>query len=50
MLVLRGRGRLVTPTGDEELRTGQTWLLPAAQPRAECRPDGSLGLLLSSLP
>jgi mannose-6-phosphate isomerase len=50
LVVLRGRGRLDTPIGKEQLRAGQTWLLPATLSGAECRPEGSLGLLLCSLP
>jgi mannose-6-phosphate isomerase len=50
VLVLRGGGRLSTAAGQEELRTGQTWLLPAALPPAECRPEGCVGMLLCSMP
>jgi mannose-6-phosphate isomerase len=49
LVVLRGRGRLSTPAGEDHLRAGQTWLLPASMPRGECRPEGSLGLLVCSL-
>ena len=49
LVVLRGRGRLKTPAGEDELRVGQTWLLPASIPSGECRPDGSLGALVCSL-
>jgi mannose-6-phosphate isomerase len=50
MLALRGRGRLTTAGAEEAVRAGETWLLPAALPRAECRPEGCLGVLLCSLP
>src|SRR5262249_50273834 len=46
-VVLAGRGRWA---GGEELVTGQTWVLPAALPPVECRPDGWLSLLLATLP
>jgi mannose-6-phosphate isomerase len=49
LVVLRGRGRLRTPGGEDELRVGQTWLLPASMPRGECRPEGVLGVLVCSL-
>jgi mannose-6-phosphate isomerase len=49
VMVLHGRGRL-----DAEdpiaLAPGVTLLLPASCPALECRPDGPLGLLLSTLP
>ena len=46
-VVLAGRGCW---TGGEELHTGQTWVLSAALPPVECRPDGWLSLLLATLP
>jgi mannose-6-phosphate isomerase len=46
-LVLRGRGRWA---GGEELLAGQTWVLPAALPAVECRPEGQLALLLAAHP
>jgi mannose-6-phosphate isomerase len=46
-VVLAGRGRWA---GGEELCAGQTWVLPAALPAVECRPDGWLTLLLATLP
>ncbi len=45
-VVLAGRGKWA----GEELRAGQTWVLPAAMPAVECRPDGSLALLVATLP
>ena len=50
VLVLRGQGRLVTPAGEEELRAGQTWVVPASLPQVWCRPQPDLGLLVSTLP
>jgi mannose-6-phosphate isomerase len=47
VVVLAGRGRW---TAGEELCPGQTWVLPAALPPVECRPDGWLSLLLATLP
>jgi mannose-6-phosphate isomerase len=49
LIVARGRGRLVTPAGEEALTAGQTWLLPAALAEARCRPEGQLSVLLSTL-
>lgn len=46
-VVLAGGGRWAE---GEELRTGQTWVLPAALPAVECRPEGTLALLLATLP
>jgi mannose-6-phosphate isomerase len=49
VLVLHGQGSLETDAGPEPLRPGQTWVLPASCPRLWCRPEPSLGLLLSTL-
>jgi mannose-6-phosphate isomerase len=46
-VVLSGRGRWAD---GEEVRAGQTWVLPAALPAVECVPDGPLALLLAALP
>jgi mannose-6-phosphate isomerase len=46
LLVLTGHGRL----GEESMSAGQVWLLPAAMPQVQCRPEDHLGVLLSSLP
>jgi mannose-6-phosphate isomerase len=48
-VVLSGRGRWSAQAGGEEFATGQTWVLPARMPAAECRPDGALALLLVTL-
>jgi mannose-6-phosphate isomerase len=50
MLVLHGRGRLWTSEGVWRLAPGDTLLLPAALGALACHPEGSLGLLLSTLP
>jgi mannose-6-phosphate isomerase len=50
LIVVRGRGRLETPAGEATLAVGQTWLLPASLPEAWCRPEGQLGVVLSTLP
>ncbi len=47
VIVLAGQGRW---HGGEELRLGQTWLLPASLPGTQCRPKPSLALLLATLP
>jgi mannose-6-phosphate isomerase len=46
-MVLSGRGQWAN---GEELFAGQTWVLPAALPAVECRPEGHLSLLLATLP
>jgi hypothetical protein len=50
LLVLAGKGRLVLNYSEEVLTPGQVWLLPAALRAAECRPDGGLAVLCSTLP
>jgi mannose-6-phosphate isomerase len=50
LLVVRGRGRLVSGDGEEALSAGQTWVFPAAMPPAECVPDSCLGAVLCALP
>jgi mannose-6-phosphate isomerase len=50
LMVVKGRGRLATAMSEEPLRTGQTWVFPAAMPAVTCRPEGELGVLLSTLP
>jgi mannose-6-phosphate isomerase len=49
LMVVRGRGRIGTPAGEEALAVGQTWLLPASLREAWCRPEGTLGVLLCTL-
>jgi mannose-6-phosphate isomerase len=49
LVVLRGRGRLDSPTA-EEMATGQVWLLPAGMIRTWCRPNPELAGLLCTLP
>lgn len=46
IVALQGRGRLTT---GEAVAPGQCWLLPAALPPVECRPEPSLTLLVSTL-
>ena len=46
LIVVHGRGSLE----GGRLRTGDSLLLPAAAAPMECRPEGSLGLLLAALP
>jgi mannose-6-phosphate isomerase len=50
LVVLHGAGLLETPEGSMSLHTGDSLLLPATLPACPCRPDGTLGLLLSTLP
>ena len=47
VVVLSGCGRWAH---GEELRAGQTWVLPASLPMIACRPEGTVALLLVSLP
>ena len=50
LLVLHGQGTLEAGDGQQELRAGDTLVLPAAAPAALCRPQGPLGILFASLP
>jgi mannose-6-phosphate isomerase len=50
VIVVKGRGVIETRNGAEELTTGQTLVFPAAVPTCWCRPDPTLGMLVSSLP
>ena len=49
VIVARGHGALDGPAGRTSLRRGDALLLPAAAPSLECRPEGSIGLLIASL-
>jgi mannose-6-phosphate isomerase len=48
--VVQGQGRLRAANGEEPLSPGQTWVLPALMPAAECIPEPSVALLVASLP
>jgi mannose-6-phosphate isomerase len=50
LIVLHGQGELRTDDGPMPLRPGDSLLLPAALEAVECRPAGTLGILLSALP
>jgi mannose-6-phosphate isomerase len=50
LIVVGGDGRLTVETGEEELKLGQVWLLPASMPVCWCRPSRPLRALLCSLP
>jgi mannose-6-phosphate isomerase len=50
LTVVRGGGRLRIGGASEELRTGQTWLLPASLPAVCFEPRPGVALLQSSLP
>jgi mannose-6-phosphate isomerase len=47
VVVLSGRGHWAD---GGEVSAGQTWVLPAAMPAVECRPDGPLSLLVATHP
>jgi mannose-6-phosphate isomerase len=49
-LVLRGIGRWGGSKADEEIRTGQVWVVPAAMPRRWCQLRSPLTLLECTLP
>jgi mannose-6-phosphate isomerase len=50
LIVLRGRGRLLTAASEEEVKAGQVWVLPAGLARARCQAAGGLSALLCTLP
>jgi mannose-6-phosphate isomerase len=50
VVVVEGQGRMTTADGEETLRVGQTWVLPAALSKVWCRPESSLGVVVSTLP
>jgi mannose-6-phosphate isomerase len=50
LIAVRGTGRWQSPLGEEPLRLGQAWLLPASLPRLVCQPEPFLGALLCTLP
>jgi mannose-6-phosphate isomerase len=46
LIALRGRGQL----GSEPVRPGEAWVLPAVTPETICSPEGSLEVLICTLP
>lgn len=48
--VVKGHGWLHTTRGQEELRPGQCWLIPAALAPTACRPEPFLGLFWCTVP
>jgi mannose-6-phosphate isomerase len=50
LITVRGQGRWTGKGGVEKLRLGEAWVLPAALPRGQVRPEPELGLLLCTLP
>ncbi len=50
LIILRGKGSLVTPAAQEELEAGQAWLLPASMPPLWIEPKSDLAALLCSWP
>lgn len=50
VMVLHGKGVLYSSHGPEPLSVGDTVLLPASLGEVWCQPDGTLGLLVSTLP
>jgi hypothetical protein len=49
LLVVQGRGRMAR-LDRPDVVTGDTIVLPATLPETTCIPDGSIGLLLATLP
>jgi mannose-6-phosphate isomerase len=47
---LEGQGRWIAPNGREEIKAGQTWVLPASLPRISCQPQPDLAALICTLP
>lgn len=50
VLVLQGSGRVETTWGEENLKAGQAWLLPAGMGKVRCVPEVGLALLVCALP
>jgi mannose-6-phosphate isomerase len=50
LIVMRGSGRLIAGSWEDDLAVGQAWVLPAAMASVTCHPAPDLGVLLSSLP
>jgi mannose-6-phosphate isomerase len=50
LLVVGGGGTLTSDGEEVPLSIGQVWLLPAALPAAQARPQGSLAVLVVTLP
>jgi mannose-6-phosphate isomerase len=50
LVVLSGRGSLEAGHGSEPLGPGQAWVMPAAAPPAQVRPEPLLSCLLCTLP
>jgi hypothetical protein len=48
--MVRGAGRLETAAGSEQVKTGQTWLLPASAGEVWLKPQPGVGILLTTLP
>ncbi len=50
LMALRGGGRLRSARGEQEIRSGQTWVIPAGVGSVACVPEPALGVLVSTLP
>jgi mannose-6-phosphate isomerase len=50
LIGLHGQGLLRLPEGEQTLKRGDTILLPASLPEVWCQPQGSLGVLVATLP
>jgi len=50
VIPLQGRARMPLLDRDEVATLGQAWLLPAAMPAGECRPDPDFAFLFCTLP
>jgi mannose-6-phosphate isomerase len=50
LVILQGQGHWHGSSCSEEVKLGQVWVLPAALPHIECRPEPTLTMLLCNLP
>jgi mannose-6-phosphate isomerase len=50
LVVVQGRARWSSAECQEEIKTGQVWVLPASLPRISCQPQPDLAALLCTLP
>jgi mannose-6-phosphate isomerase len=50
VVVLQGKGRILTPDAEDAVVAGQVWVLPASMPQGVCQPELGLKLLVSTLP
>ena len=50
LMVVKGRGRIPSIAEDPGLKQGDTVVLPASTPVVHCRAEGTLGVLVATLP